>query len=294
MAPDLGPPPLRVLVGFSRASASDDLLRLLAPGLSAELGRSVRVDLMPGDRGARAARTARTCAPDGNTLLVATLGTHAIAPNLRRHLGYDAIADFAPVCLATRSPLILGVRTSLGARDVADLVAMSERAPLSFGSSGVGSAPHLAGSMFRKETGARMRHRAYDDTRQLYADLAAGRLDLSFNNAAGMAPRVRAGTVRALAVTTATRSAVLPDTPTLTEAGLAGFDLSNWLGFVAPAGTGPQIVDAQARAIAAALASPGVAGSLAADGIEPVGSTPAEFAAFLAAEIDGLSWLRTA
>lgn len=283
---------IRILIGFSRRSASDDLVRLLLPELEGRLGRRLAVELMPGELGAKAARAAIASRPDGNTLLMATFGTHAINPNLKRDLGYDPLTDFEPVCLATRSPLVLGTRPSLGARNVEELVEMTKRAELTFGSSSVGSAPYLAGMLFQRMARTRLAHRAYGDTRELYRDLEAGRLDLSLNNASTMLPLIRKGRVRALAVTTPTRSAALPTTPTLAESGLPGYALNNWLGFVAPPGTNAGIAAAQAQAISAALRSPSVAKALACDGIEAVGGTPREFADHICAELDRWSWLR--
>ena len=284
--------PLRLLVGFSAGSASDDLVRLIAPELARHLGQRVSVELMPGDLGARAAAATIASPPDGGTLLVATFGTHAINPNLRPDLGYDPLRDFAPVCLATRAPLVLGVRPSLPADTVPGLISLAGRTRLTYGSSAVGSAPHLAGGLFGRLAGIAMEHRPYADTRVLYEDLLAERLDLSFNNATGMLPLVREGRLRALAVTTAGRSAALPDVPTLAEAGLAGYALSNWLGFVAPPGTADAMAEAQGQAIGAALRSASVKRALVANGVEIVAGTPCEFAVHVADELGRWSWLR--
>lgn len=292
-APRASSVPLRILIGFSPRSASDDLLRSMAPALTAALGRPVHIELMPGELGAIAAREARACPPDGNTLLVTTFGTHAINPNLRSDLGYDPLQDFAPVCLATRSPLVLGTRLSLGAASVAQLVTLASRQTLTYGSSGVGSAPYLAGLLFQKLTGVTLEHRAYPDTRDLYTALHEGSLDLSFNNAASMLPPVRARTLCALAVTTAQRSRALPQVPTLQEAGLEGYDLSNWLGFVAPAGTPPALIAALNRAISAALQAPQTHALLVENGIDSVADTPQQFGSYLQQELERWRWLRT-
>ncbi|WP_188410525.1 Bug family tripartite tricarboxylate transporter substrate binding protein [Agaricicola taiwanensis] len=285
---------LRILIGFSPRSASDDLLRLMEPELVAAFARPVRLELMPGQQGALAAREAISSAPDGNTLLIATFGTHAIIPTLKPDLGYDPIVDFTPVCLATRAPLVLGVSTDLGVTCVEDLVTLARRRELTQGSSGIGSAPYLAGLLFQRMTGVTLAHRAYTDTRDLYEDFLGGRLDLSFNNAASMLPLVRGGRLSALAVTTSQRIAALPAIPTLEECGLSGYSLNNWLGFVAPPRTDPAIVAQQSRAIGMALRRPVIADALARDGIEIVGGTPGEFAAFIAAELERWSWLRSA
>jgi len=284
--------PLRVLIGFSRRSASDDLVRCMEPALAAALGQPIQIDLMPGELGATAARTAIASPPNGNTILVATFGTHAINPNLKADLGYDPVDDFSPICLAARSPLILGTRLSLQAQSVAALIALASKQELSYGSSGVGSAPYLAGLLFQKLAGVKLHHRPYPDTRKLYEDLQSGGLDLSFNNAATMLPLVRDKQLRALAVTTPLRCAALPDVPTIAEAALEGYALNNWLGFVAPPGTPMPAVMRLNRALIAALHSPGSLSFLTANGIDIAGSTPAEFAAHIAAEMKRWAWLR--
>ena len=283
---------LRVIIGFSPRSASDDLLRCIEPALAAALGQPVEIDLMPGELGAPAARAAIASPPEGNTILVATFGTHAINPNLRADLGYDPLADFSPICLAIRSPLILGTRLSLEAQSVSELIALAAKRELSYGSSAVGSAPYLAGLLFQKLAGVKMVHRPYADTRKLYEDLQSGLLDLSFNNAASMLPPVRAGQLRALAVTTSQRCSALPDIPTVAEAALAGYALNNWLGFVAPPNTPMPVVMRLNRAIIAALHSPESKSFLSANGIDVAGSTPEEFFAHISAEIKKWAWLR--
>lgn len=284
--------PLRILIGFSPRSASDDLLRSMAPALTAALGREIRIELMPGELGAIAARALIASPADGNTLLVATFGTHAINPNLRADLGYDPLRDFAPICLATRSPLVLGTRLSLGVHSVQALIELGARQTLTYGSSGVGSAPYLAGLLFEKLTGVTLLHRAYPDTRDLYVALEEGSLDLSFNNAATMLPQVRAGRLRALAVTTPVRCAALPQVPTLEEAGLSGYGLNNWLGFVAPAGTSTHAIARLNQAIAGALKAPETQALLEENGIDEVSGTPQAFARHLEDELTRWAWLR--
>ncbi|MDB5803392.1 MAG: hypothetical protein JWN73_714 [Betaproteobacteria bacterium] len=284
--------PLRVLIGFSRRSASDDLLRCIEPALAAALGQPVQIDLMPGELGLIAAREAIASAPDGNTILVATFGTHAINPNLRADLGYDPLRDFSPICLAVRSPLVLGTNLSLEAANVMELIALAAKKELTYGSSAVGSAPYLAGLLFQRMAGVKMAHRPYADTRELYEDLQSGRLDLSFNNAASMLPLVRDKQLRALAVTTPQRCSALPGIPTIAEAALEGYALNNWLGLVAPPGTPPPLLARLNSAIITALNSPDSRSFLCANGIDVVGSTPEEFAAYIAAEMKRWAWLR--
>ncbi|WP_338722894.1 tripartite tricarboxylate transporter substrate-binding protein [Pseudomonas tolaasii] len=284
------PTPLRVLIGFSPRSASDDLLNSMAPALSAALERPIHIELMPGELGARAARAFVAGEADGHTVLVATFGTHAINPNLRDDLGYDPLLDFEPICLATRAPLVLG--TGLPVDNVQALIELGLQQTLTYGSSGVGSAPYLAGLLFEKLTGVKLEHRAYPDTRELYGALEEGSLDLSFNNPASMLPKVREGSLRALAVTTPQRSAALPAVPTLDESGLSGFALNNWLGFVAPKGTSLATITVLNSAIARALKAAQTQALLDENGIEAVAGTPAQFARHLADELARWAWLR--
>jgi len=286
--------PLRVLIGFSRHSASDDLLRAIEPELAAALGRPVAIELKPGDLGIKAVKETISSRPDGDTILVATFGTHAINPNIRPDLGYDPVRDFSPICLATRSPLVLGTRLSLGATDVKELIHLASQRELSYGSSGVGSAPYLAALLFQKTTGVKMVHRPYADTRKLYEDLESGALDLSFNNAASMLPLVRAGKLRALAVTTSQRCAALPEVPTVAEATNKAYALDNWLGLVAPRNTPMPVVMTLNRAIVKALNAPKIKAALAMNGIEVVASTPDEFSEYIAEEMAKWGWLGNA
>jgi tripartite-type tricarboxylate transporter receptor subunit TctC len=263
----------------------------MAPELARALGRPVQIELMPGEAGAKAARVTAASPPDGTTLMLATFGTHAINPNIRPDLGYDPLADFTPVSLATRSPLILGVHPALPAHSVAELIALANRTRLTYGSSSTASAPYLAAAMLQKHSGVTMDHVPYADTRVLYEDLIAGRLDLSINNVMTMLPLVRHGQVRALAVTTATRLAALPAVPTIAESGLDGYAVSNWLGFVAPPRTPISLVAAQNDAIRQALHVLAVHEILAASGVEIVASSPAAFAHHIASERDLWSWI---
>jgi tripartite-type tricarboxylate transporter receptor subunit TctC len=247
---------------------------------------------MPGDLGIRAVESAISSSADGNTILVATFGTHAINPNIRPSLGYDPVRDFSPICLATRSPLVLGTRLSLEAGHVEELVRVASQRELTFGSSGVGSAPYLAALLFQETMGVKMAYRSYADTRNLYDDLERGALDLCFNNAASMLPLVRAERLRGLAVTTSQRCGALPEVPTVVEATNQPYALDNWLGFVAPRNTPMSVVTTLNRAIVKALEAPKIQAALAMYGIEIVASTPAEFSKYISAEMKKWEWLR--
>ena len=275
-----------LVIGFSVGSMSDDIARLRAAALREVCDIDVTIERRLGDNGIAAARAVAAAAPDGDTVFMATLGTHAIAPLLNSPAPYDPLRDFAPVALLTQSPMLLACHPALGIQSVADLIARasSNDDQLTYATSAIGGAPHLAAELFMSLTGTRMRHVRYDETEKLYADLEAGRVALSFNNIASMLPRCRSGAVIGLGVSSVQRSATAPDIPTIAEAGVVGYDMSNWSGLVAPPATPRHIVEALSAAFAAAIKSKKVAALLAAQGITPRGGSPAAFSQFMADE----------
>ena len=279
--------PLRLLLGFSPGSASDQVARIVAQPLAELLGRAVHVELRPGRNGADAAREAAASAPDGSTLFVATLGTHALAPHLGQPLPYDPIGDFAPVSLLSRAPMLLACHSAVPATSVRELIALARSRPLelAYATSAIGGAPHLAAEVFQAMAGIEMRHARYDHTEELYADLETGAVTLSFNNIMSMLPRCRGSALRPLGVSSAERTAVAPDVPTIAESGLTGYEVSNWLGLVAPKATPPTVVEELSAAVRDALRSDVVARPLGAAGVVPSGSSPDEFGRFMLAEI---------
>ncbi len=280
-------PALQLIVAFSTGSASDDIASLIAPPLAAALERRVVITRIAGDNGTLGARMASQSPPDGNTLFVATLGTHALAPHLNPLLPYDPQYDFVPVSLLTQSPMLLACHPALPVPDVQALIAHARAHPgeLAYGASAIGGAPHLAAALFQSVTGVQLRHARYAETGKLYADLEAGVIALSFNNMMSMLPRCKAGRLRALAATSAERCPVAPNVPTLAEAGVSGSDVSNWLGLSAPRGTPRMLVDTISQAVARVLQSADIAGRLTAAGITPHGSTPEAFGEFLEAQL---------
>lgn len=278
---------IHLLLGFSGGSASDQIARLIAPALSRELGKPVEIKLRPGNNGADAASEVATANADGNTLFMATLGTHALAPHLDAGLPYDPLHHFAPVSLLATAPLMLACHPSLEISDARELIEFARAHPgtLTYGTSAIGGAPHLAAELFQAMANIEMRHVRYDKTERLYEDLEAKRISVSFNNMMSMLPRCQSGALRALAVTSAARSAAAEDLPTLTETALPGYEVSNWLGIVAPKATASAIVGKLSGAIAAALNSHEIAASFKAAGVTPCGSKPEEFAAFMEQEI---------
>lgn len=280
-------PDLRLMIGFSPGSASDDIANLIAAPLGAQLKRKVVIERIAGDNGAHAALAVARSAPDGNTLFVATLGTHALAPHVREDLPYDAVDDFAPVSLLTASPMLLACSAGLPVDDVPTLIAHARAHPgeLTYGTSAIGGAPHLAAALFQMVTGVRLRHERYNDTNDLYVDLETGLIDLSFNNIMSMLPRCEQKMLRALAVTAPQRFVVAPAVPTFAECGVPGCEMSNWVGLVAPRRTSPAVVEALSSAVAAVMQSPDVARRLTGAGITPCGSTPVTFGEFLTSEL---------
>ena len=279
--------PVRLVVGFSPGSASDQIGCAIAPGLTRALGRTVDVDLRPGRNGAIAACQVAAAVPDGRTLFMATLGTHALAPHLDAALAYDPLIDFASVALVAAGPLVLACHPSLDVSNARELIelARDRSRMLTYGTSAIGGAPHLAAELFQSLSGVEMCHVRYERTEQLYADLEAGRIDLSFNNIMSTLPRCFDGRLRALGVTSACRNPAAPGVPTLAESGLAGYDMSNWLGVVAPRDVSVPLIEELRAAIATTLKTAEIANAFHTAGVTPGAGTPAEFRDFIADEI---------
>ena len=224
-------------------------------------------------------------APDGHTLaLVAS--SHAINPSMYKKLPFDTLRSFEPVVLTHVVPLLLAVSPGVPAKNVAELVSWLKANPgtASYASSGSGGAPHMSAELFKTMTGVGVTHVPYKGSTAAHPDLIAGRVELMFDTVAAIAPQVKGGTVRALAVTTAKRSAVFPDLPTMQEAGIRGYETSTW-GGLAPAGTPKEVIAKLNAEVNKALAAPDVREKLAAAGIEPAGGTPQQFADFIQSEM---------
>jgi tripartite-type tricarboxylate transporter receptor subunit TctC len=277
---------IRLIVGFSRGSASDEIARALVPQLSRELGQSVDIELRPGNNGAPAAHEVAKAAADGRTLFMATLGTHALAPHLSDNLPYDPLLDFAPVSLIATAPLVLACHPSLRVSNARELIEQARERPrsLTYATSAIGGAPHLAAELFQSMSGIEMQHVRYERTEQLYEDLETGRISLSFNNIMSMLPRCRAGKLTAIGVTSAQRTAAAPTLSTIAESALPGYEVSNWLGIVAPKGTPGQILNDLRAATASTLRSSDVEHAFLAAGVTPA-TASIEFADFIAAEM---------
>jgi len=277
---------VRLVIGFSPSSASDFMAETIAPHLSTALGQSVEIQRHLGEDGAVAAKIVASSAPDGSVVFMATLGTHAVAPYLAGLQQYDPIADFVPLSLIARAPLILAVHPSLQASNLHELIALARSMPgqLTYGTSAIGGAPHLAGELFQAIADVSLKHQRYEQTKQLFEDLTAGRIVMSFNNVMSMTGCIKNKKLRGLAVTGAERCALLPDLPTMAEAGLPRYELTNWLGLVAPANTPEAVANAYQDGVREAIRDPGVKAIFKQHGIEPIGSSPSAFADLLHSE----------
>ncbi|MBY0438625.1 MAG: tripartite tricarboxylate transporter substrate binding protein [Burkholderiales bacterium] len=278
---------IRLLVGFPPGGSTDLLARSVGSKLGEQLGVQVVVDNRAGAAGNVAAELAARGNPDGYTLLMATVSSHAINPALYRSIPYDPIGDYAPVSLVASYPLILAVNPTLGVKTVSELVALARQKPgtLNFSSSGNGSPGHLAGELFKMLAKVDMAHIPYKGGAPATAAVLANEAQLIFATLPGAIGFIKSGKLIGPAVTTAKRSAALPDVPTIAESGLPGFAVSSWAGLVAPARTPRAVTGALREAVVKSLAAPDLRERLARDGADPVGSTPDEFGAFIKSEL---------
>ncbi|MCD2514323.1 Bug family tripartite tricarboxylate transporter substrate binding protein [Comamonas endophytica] len=279
--------PLRLIVPFPAGGAADMMARGMALRLGTELGQQVVIENRGGAGGTTAAEAVARAPADGYTLFFATMGTQAINPALYAKLRYDPVKDFAPVALTHTTPRVLVVGAAVPARNVGELIALARRKPgtLTYGSAGNGSSSHLSGALFEALAGVQMMHVPYKGSAPLLTDVLAGRVDMTFDSYTVYEEHIRSGRARALGVTSRTRLGALPDVPTLAESGLAGYDVSNWLGVLAPAGTPKPVIDKLNAALVRAMATPELRRQLIALGIEPASSSPEEFAQLVRSEI---------
>ncbi len=283
--------PVRIVVPFAPGGTTDILARAIAPELSRAFGQSFIVENRAGAGGNVGAEVVAKSPADGYTLLMGTVGTHGINRALYPKLPYDPFKDFAPVTLVAGVPNVMVMNTdrakALGINTVADFIRYAKAHPgkLSMASSGNGTSIHLAGELFKSRTGIYMTHIPYRGSGPALLDLVAGNTDVMFDNLPSALPQIKAGKLKAFAVTSAERSAAVPDLPTIAEAaGLKGFDASSWFGLLAPAGTPADIVNRIQQETAKALASPAVKEKLLAQGAIPGGNTPQEFARMIESE----------
>lgn len=278
--------PVKLVVPFPPGGSLDNVGRLLAQKLSEEWGQQVVVENKPGAGGNIGADAVAKSPPDGYTVVMGALSTHAVNPNLYKTMPYDAARDFAPISNVAITPNVLIVSSKSPVHTLADLIAYAKANPgkTNFGSGSNGSAGHLAGELFKLESGTDVMHIPYKGGAPALQALLAGDTQFMFDNLANAMAQVKGGTVRPIAVTTAQRSKLAPDLPTMAEAGMPGFDISTWFGLLAPAGTPPDVIAKWNAAVVRALNSPDVREKMLAQGAEPSPTTPAEFAAFIAKE----------
>ena len=279
--------PLRLVVPFPPGGPLDVVGRLIAQQLGERWGQNVVVENKPGAGGNIGADFVAKSAPDGYTVVMGALSTHAVNPSLYSKMPYDAQKDFAPITRVAITPNVLVVNPALPVNSVKELIAYAKAHPgkLSFGSGSTGSAGHLAGELFKVDAGIDMVHIPYKGAAPATQALLAGDTQLMFDNLANAMAQVKAGKLRALAVTTAERSKLAPDLPTMAEAGVAGFDISTWFGLFAPAGTPPAIIGKWNADVVRILDSPEMRERLAAQGAEAAPDSPDDFARFVSDEL---------
>ena len=276
--------PVKIVVTFPPGGAPDTLARVLADKWSQSLGQVFTVDNKAGAGGNIGADFVAKSPADGTTLVVGTVGTHAINPALYPNMPYNNIKDFTPVSFLASTPNLLVVNNAVPAKTVKELIELAGKTPLTFGSSGSGTSIHLSGELFNTLAGVKMQHIPYKGRAQAVPDLLGGRITMIFDNMPSVLPLVKSGDVRAIAVTSATRSAAAPTIPTIAESGLPGFEASSWFALLAPAGL-PRDVQVRINTeTARVMALPDVREKLALLGLDVASGTPEALAAFIQSE----------
>lgn len=280
--------PIKMVVPFPPGGTTDILARAVAADLQKSLGQPVIVDNKAGAGGNIGSDYVAKSAPDGYTLLMGTVGTHAINVSLYPKMPYDAVKDFSPVSLVAGVPNVLVAAPNYPVNSVKDLIDAAKKSPdaVTFASSGSGTSIHLSGELFKQLAGVQMTHVPYKGSSAALPDVMSGQVNVMFDNAPSVMPQIKGGKLKAIAVTSSKRSPALPNVPTIAESGVAGFEASSWFGVLAPAGTPKDIVEKLSQAIAKALQTTEMKDRLAAQGADAVGNTPEQFAAHIKAEID--------
>lgn len=273
---------VKIVVSYPPGGSNDIVARAVAAELSQQLGQTFIVENRAGASGTIGADAVAKAAPDGYTLFMGA-GAHTLAPALFKQLPYDIVRDFAPVSIAATSSYVLVVNPAVPANSVAELIALAKAQPgkLNYASAGRGTPLHLAAELFKSMTNTDIVHVPYGGDTPALVDLLSGNVQLAFMSVSSTAPQIRSGTLRALAVTSAQRTAALPDLPTLNELGLTGYDINTWWGLFAPAATPPAIVQKLNEAMRKAIEMPSVKERFAPNGIDASSDSPEEFAAFV-------------
>ncbi|MBI4207064.1 MAG: tripartite tricarboxylate transporter substrate binding protein [Betaproteobacteria bacterium] len=283
-AADYPTKPIRLVIGFAPGGGTDTTARALSAKLTAALGQQVVVDNRPGFSGTIAADIVAKGTPDGHTVLLGTIAL-VVNPSLTDKMPFDTLKDLAPVTRAADSTNILVLHPSVAAKSVKELIALAKTKPLNAGSSGIGGAGHLAVELFNLQAGTKITHVPYKGGGPAIVDLLAGNIHLIFATAASSIGHIKAGRIKPLAVTTTKRSALVPDLPTVAEAGLPGFEANNWNGFLVPAKTPRPIINRLNKELAAALTLPDIKEFLFKQGLDAAPGTPEEFGAYMKSEM---------
>ena len=284
--------PIRLIVPFPPGGATDIIGRTLAQKLSVQLGQNVIVDNKPGAGGTLGSAEAAKAAPDGYTLLLATTSTHSIAPSLYKNISYSADKDFTPITEVATATNVLIVTPNLPAKDVAELIALAKKNPdaLNFASSGNGTIVHLQSELFKLASNTKLTHVPYKGTALAIPDLISGQTQVMFDSLVSALPHINSGKVRALAVTSSKRTALLPNVPTVVESGLPDYVVNTYFGLFAPPGTPRDIVQRLHKEAVIAVLSADVKERFASQGAEPVGGTPEALSALIKSET--VKWKR--
>lgn len=278
--------PIKIVVPYPPGGFNDTLGRTFAAKFAEEWGQPAIVENKPGANTLIGSDYVAKAAPDGYTLLIVAF-PFAVTPSLIKNMPYDTVKDFAPVALAAQSPNLLVVNPSLPAKTVAELVAMAKAKPdsLSYASTGNGSSNHISMELFKSLAGVRIVHIPYKGSAPAVTDLLGGQVHVMFDNAPNVLHQVKAGRLRGLAQTGATRSSIAPDLPTVAEAGVPGYELTVWFGLVAPAGTPREVIQKLNAEVLKILAMPDVRERFLSQGVEPLGSTPEQFGDHIKAQM---------
>jgi tripartite-type tricarboxylate transporter receptor subunit TctC len=279
---------ITLIVPVPPGGAADFIARLVGQKLSDALGQPVVISNRGGASGTIAAEVVARSAPDGYTLMLNSITTHGIGPRLFANLPYDPVTDFAPIALVAQLPLIMTIAADRPMRSVADVIAYGRANPgkLTFASSGSGGAPHLSGELFKAINGVDMVHVPYRGSGPAVVDVAAGRVDIMIDAVPSLLPMIEAGKLRPLATASVARHPLLPDVPTFDELGIKGIEVALWFGLTAPAKTSPAIIARLSAELQAILKMPDVEEAFAKQGAVPSWDTPADYAAFMRAEME--------
>jgi tripartite-type tricarboxylate transporter receptor subunit TctC len=277
--------PLKIIVGFTPGGTADAVARILAQALAARMGQPFIVENKAGANGNLATDFVAHATADGHTLFFTSIG-HVVNPSLYKDARYDPVKDFSPIGQVLSAPNVLVVPGNSPFNTLKDLIAHAKANPgqLSFASSGLGASVHLSGELFKEQAGVDLLHIPYKGTGSLMPDLLSGVVSMAFPNLPSALPLIRSGRLKALGVTTAKRSDAAPNIPTIAQAGVPGYDMSTWYGLLGPAKMAPETIQRLNDELQAVLRDPDIRGRLQAQGVDPVGGSPQEFAAFLQQE----------